>query len=50
MERTEGARRRAPSWGPPAWSLGHVVWFGLWIGANVAMKSRLAFAPYPFPS
>ena len=35
--------------GTPAFALGHVVWFGLWIVANVAMKSQLAFDPYPFP-
>jgi hypothetical protein len=27
--------------------LGHVLWFGLWIVANVAMKSRLALILFP---
>jgi uncharacterized membrane protein len=36
--------------GTPAFALGHVVWFGLWIVANVAMKSRLAFDPIRSPS
>ena len=34
--------------GTSSFALGHVVWFGLWIVANVAIKS-LAFDPYPFP-
>jgi uncharacterized membrane protein len=34
--------------GTSAFALGHVVWFGLWIVVNLAMRSR-AFDPYPYP-